>query len=113
MDFFLGGSKSWNPNQKSFPERFVTAMEKNDGTTKFALKGGNAQSGGLSTLYEGALPAGYSPMKVEGGIILGTGGDDSSSSQGTFYEGAMLKGYPSDSTENAVQNDIIGAGYAA
>jgi len=112
MDFFLGGGKTWNTNQKAFPERFVTAMEKNDGTTKFALKGGNAQSGGLSTLYEGALPAGYSPMKVEGGIILGTGGDDSSSGQGTFYEGAMLKGYPSDSTENAVQNDIVAAGYA-
>jgi len=110
---FPGGGKTWNPNQKAFPEKFVTAILKNDGITKFALKGGNAQSGGLSTLYEGALPAGYSPMKVEGGIILGTGGDDSSSSIGTFYEGAMLKGYPSDATENAVQNDIIGAGYGA
>jgi len=110
---FPGGGHAWNPNQKAFPQPFVTAMEKNDGTSKFALKGGNAQSGGLTTLYEGALPSGYSPMKVEGGIILGTGGDDSSSSQGTFYEGAMLKGYPSDATENSVQNDIVGAGYGA
>jgi hypothetical protein len=109
---FAGGSHTWNPNQKAFPLRFVTAMEKNDGTTKFALKGGNAQSGELVTVYDGALPAGYSPMKVEGGIILGTGGDDSSSSEGTFYEGAMLQGFPSDATENAVQNDIVSAGYA-
>jgi len=109
---FPGGTHSWNPNQRAFTDRFVTAMEKNDGTTKFALKGGNAQQGTLTTLYEGTLPPGYSPMKVEGGIILGTGGDDSSSSAGTFYEGAMLKGYPSDATENAVQNDIIAAGYA-
>jgi len=110
---FSGGSKSWNTNQKAFPEPFVTAMEKNDGTTRFALKGGNAQAGGLTILYEGGLPPGYSPMKMEGGIILGTGGDDSSSSAGTFYEGAMLKGYPSDATENSVQNDIVGAGYGA
>lgn len=109
---FPGGSKTWPTTQKSFPERFVTAMEKNDGTTKFALKGGNAQSGPLTTLYDGSLPEGYSPMKVEGGIILGTGGDDSSWSAGTFYEGAMVKGYPSDVTENAVQSDIISAGYS-
>jgi len=110
---FAGGGKAWNPNQKAFPERFVTAMEKNDGTTRLGLRGGNAQSGALSTLYEGPLPAGYDPMKVEGGIILGTGGDDSSSSEGTFYEGAMVKGYPSDATENEVQNDIVAAGYGA
>jgi len=110
---FAGGGRSWNTNQTAFPERFVTAMEKNDGTSNFALKGANAQSGVLTTVYDGALPAGYSPMKVEGGIILGTGGDDSSSSAGTFYEGAMLKGYPSDATENEVQSDVVKAGYNA
>jgi len=110
---FSGGTRNWNPNQKAFPQRFVTAIEKNDGTTKFALKGGNAEAGGLVTLYEGALPSGYSPMKVEGGIILGTGGDDSSWSEGTFYEGAMLKGYPTDATEDKVQADIVSAGYGA
>jgi len=107
---FSGGYTHWNPNQKAFPNKFVTAMEKNDGT-KFALKGGNAQEGALTTLYDGTLPPGYSPMKKEGGIILGTGGDDSSSSEGTFYEGAMVKGYPSDETENSVQQNIIAAGY--
>jgi len=110
---FSGGSKSWNQNQKAMPQRFVTAMEKNDGTNRFGLRGGNAQTGGLINLYEGGLPPGYSPMKVEGGIILGTGGDDSSGGEGTFYEGAMVRGYPSDATENAVQNDIVSAMYAA
>jgi len=107
---FPGGSTHWNTDQKAFADRFVTAMEKNDGT-HFALKGGNAQSGGLSTLYNGNLPPGYSPMKKEGGIILGIGGDDSSSSAGTFYEGAMVRGYPSDATENSVQQNIVAAGY--
>jgi len=107
---FPGGSTRWNTNQRVFNERFVTAMEKNDGV-RFALKGGNSQSGGLTTLYNGTLPPGYSPMKKEGGIILGTGGDDSSASQGTFYEGAMVKGYPSDATENSVQQNIVAAGY--
>jgi hypothetical protein len=108
---WAGGSRTWNNNQKAFPDRFVTAMEKNDGTTRFALKGGNAQSGGLSTLYDGPLPAGYTPMKMEGGIILGTGGDDSSASAGTFYEGAMVRGFPSDATENSVHQNIVAAGY--
>jgi len=86
-------------------------MEKNDGA-KFALRGGNAQEGRLVTLYDGPLPRGYSPMKKEGGIILGTGGDDSSSSLGTFYEGAMVRGWPSDETENSVQENIVAAGYS-
>eukprot|EP01120_Amphizonella_sp_Union-15-10_P012108 TRINITY_DN532_c0_g1_i3.p1 TRINITY_DN532_c0_g1~~TRINITY_DN532_c0_g1_i3.p1 ORF type:complete len:331 (+),score=23.03 TRINITY_DN532_c0_g1_i3:37-1029(+) len=108
---FSGGSHRWNTNQRAFPDRFVTAMSKNDGYKTFALKGGNAQSGGLYTLYDGPLPEGYSPMKKEGGIILGTGGDDSSWSAGTFYEGAMVRGYPSDTTENAVHENIVAAGY--
>ena len=32
-------------------------------------------------------------------------------SAGTFYEGAMVAGYPSDATENAVQANIVAAGY--
>jgi len=110
---FGGGTRHWNPEQRSFPDRFVTAMEKNDGTRRFALKGANAQEGDMITLYDGPLPDGYNPMKVEGGIILGTGGDDSSWSEGTFYEGAMVKGYPSDETEAKVQADIVAARYTA
>ncbi|HEX7306663.1 arabinofuranosidase catalytic domain-containing protein [Lentzea sp.] len=114
---FPGGSQSWNPNQRAFPNKFVTAMLKNNGTTRFSLKGGNAQSGAITTLWDGSLPPGYSPMKKQGAIILGSGGDcckpdgGANLSAGTFYEGAMVAGYPSDATENAVQANIIAAGY--
>jgi len=114
---FPGGSKKWNPNQKAFPNKYVTAMLKNDGTTKFALKGGDAQSGGLTTVYDGALPSGYSPMVKQGAIVLGSGGDccapgsGPKDSIGTFYEGAMAAGYPSDATDSAIQENIIAAAY--
>jgi hypothetical protein len=91
---------------------FVTALLKNDGKTTFALKGGNAQSGGLSTWYDGPLPSGYAPMKQEGGIILGTGGDNSNWGTGSFFEGVMTAGYPSDAADNEVQANIVAAGYA-
>jgi hypothetical protein len=114
---YPGGSQTWNPNQRAFTSKFVTATLKNNGTTRFAIKGSNAQSGSLFTLWDGALPPGYSPMKKQGAIILGSGGDcckpggGANLSAGTFYEGAMVTGYPSDATENAVQANIVAAGY--
>ncbi|NUP81188.1 MAG: alpha-L-arabinofuranosidase [Nonomuraea sp.] len=114
---YPGGSQSWNPNQRAFTSKFVTATLKNNGTSRFAIKGGNAQSGTLSTLWDGALPPGYGPMKKQGAIILGSGGDcckpggGANLSAGTFYEGAMVAGYPSDATENAVQTNVASAGY--
>jgi len=114
---FPGGSTEWNPNQRAFTNKYVTAMLKNDGTKTFALKGANAQGGGLTTLWEGALPRGYSPMRKEGAIVLGSGGDccahNTNQSEGTFYEGAMVSGYPSDMTDNAIQANIAAAGYGA
>jgi hypothetical protein len=114
---YPGGSQNWNPNQRAFTMPYVTAMLKNNGTTNFALKGGDAQSGGLTALWDGPLPPGYSPMKKQGAIILGAGGDcckpggGANLSEGTFYEGAMVVGYPSDETDDAIQNNIIAAGY--
>jgi hypothetical protein len=114
---FPGGSTSWNPNQRAFTSKFVTATLKNNGTSRFAIKGSNAQSGSLATLWDGALPSGYSPMKKQGAIVLGSGGDcckpdgGANLSAGTFYEGAMVAGYPSDATENAVQANVVAAGY--
>ena len=114
---FPGGSQSWNSNQRAFTSKFVTATLKNNGTSRFAMKGSNAQSGSLYTLYDGSLPGGYNPMKKQGAIILGSGGDcckpdgGANLSAGTFYEGAMVSGYPSDATESAVQADIVAAGY--
>ncbi len=91
---------------------FVTAMLKNNGQTTYALKGGDATGGGLSTWWEGALPniGGYTPMHQEGGIVLGTGGDNSNGSVGSFFEGVMTSGYPSDATDDAVQASIMAAG---
>jgi non-reducing end alpha-L-arabinofuranosidase len=93
---------------------FVTALLKNDGQTKYALKGGNSQSGALSTWWSGPLPdrGGYIPMKQEGSIILGTGGDNSNWNRGTFFEGVMTAGYPTDAADNAVQANIVSVGYS-
>ncbi|VVJ17522.1 Endo-1 [Amycolatopsis camponoti] len=114
---YPGGSQTWNPNQRAFTSKFVTAVLKNNGTSRFAIKGSDAQSGGLTTLWDGGLPSGYSPMKKQGAIVLGSGGDcckpggGANLSAGTFYEGAMVAGYPSDATENAVQANVVAAGY--
>ena len=106
------GSNTANDGNSS---AFVTAMVKNNGTTTYAIKGGNADSGALSTWWEGALPdiSGYAPMHQEGAILLGTGGDDSNSSVGYFIEGVVTSGYPTDATDNAVQANIVSVGYAA
>jgi hypothetical protein len=94
---------------------FVTAMLKNNGQDYFALKVGNAQSGALTTNYAGLLPAiqggGYSPMQQEGAIVLGTGGDNSNADTGEFFEGAITAGLPTDTADDAVQADIVAAGY--
>ncbi|MET8140988.1 arabinofuranosidase catalytic domain-containing protein, partial [Sphaerisporangium sp. NPDC005288] len=97
----------------SISHRFLTAIVKGE-PNHWAIRGGNAQSGSLSTFYNGVRPnvSGYNPMKKEGAIILGIGGDNSIGAAGTFYEGVMTSGYPSDATENAVQANITAAGYA-
>jgi hypothetical protein len=113
---FAQGNSMKNVSDQTQTATFVTAVMKNNGTTEYALKGSDATSGTLSTYYKGALPNGYSPMKKQGAIVLGTGGDcclsGSSSTQGTFYEGCIVSGYPTDATEDAVQANIVAAGYA-
>ena len=109
---FAGGNGSDTGNAGN-SSTFVTAMLKNNGTTTYAIKDGNAQSGGLTTEYSGPLPdiGGYTPMHQEGAVLLGTGGDDSNGSDGTFLEGVITSGYPTDATDNAVQANIVSAGY--
>jgi hypothetical protein len=110
---FSGVNQHLNSGDPTINFRFTTAIIK--GTANlWSIRGGNAQSGGLSTFYSGVRPnvSGYNPMHKEGAIILGIGGDNSKSSAGTFYEGVMTSGYPSDATENAVQANIVAAGYA-
>ncbi len=119
------GNVASNTSVSGFP--YVTAMLKGlsakdcpAGLTSsgcFALKAGNAASGKLGYKWDattntyGARPPGYSPQKKEGAIILGTGGDGSNTGTGIWFEGAMTMGAPSDSTDDAVQANIVAVGY--
>jgi len=107
---FGGTAKPVNYNNTPIVADFVTSMYKEQ-PHQFALKGGDAQSGSLKTLYEGKKPDGYDPMRKGGAIILGIGGDNSHAGVGTFYEGVMTYGYSSDATDEAVQANIVAAGY--
>ena len=109
---YSGQNAGYNANDPTINYRFTTAIIKG-GANLWSIRGGNAQSGSLSTFYSGPRPnvAGYNPMRKQGAIILGIGGDNSKGAVGTFYEGVMTSGYPSDATENAVQANIVAAGY--
>jgi non-reducing end alpha-L-arabinofuranosidase len=104
-----------NSNDKSLAYPFVTALLKNNkaGATggPFTIKGGNAQSGALTTMWDGARPDGYGSLGKAGGIVLGIGGDNSSGAQGNFYEGVMTTGFASSAVDDAVQANIVAAGY--
>jgi non-reducing end alpha-L-arabinofuranosidase len=112
---YAQGSGGKNLNSPSLPYKYVTAVEKNNGTTEFALRGGDATAGNLSTFYKGTLPSGFSPMKKQGAIVLGSSGDccysNTNASAGTFYEGAIVAGYPSDTTDDAVQANVTATKY--
>jgi hypothetical protein len=112
---YAQNNQNKNNNVLSLTSTYVTAVEKNNGTTEFSLRGGDATTGSLSTYYKGSLPGGYNPMKKQGAVILGAGGDccysNNNASYGTFYEGAIVSGYPSDATDDAVQANVVSAGY--
>jgi non-reducing end alpha-L-arabinofuranosidase len=103
-------SLSW-PNAKSVTGNYATAMLKGPSGNRFVLKAGDAQSGKLVTMWDGARPNGYSPMKKQGAIILGTGGDGSNGGTGTFFEGAITSGVPTDAVDDSIQASIVAAGY--
>jgi hypothetical protein len=107
---FAGRTFDANPTNISQTAEYVTAIVKGK-MGGFAIKSGDAQMGGLKTLYDGGRPNGYDPMKKQGAIILGIGGDNSNSAVGTFYEGCMTSGYPTDAADDAVQANIVAAGY--
>jgi hypothetical protein len=108
---FSGASTGLNSADPTTSFRFTTAMIEG-GNNQWEILGGNADSGSLSTDFNGVRPAGYNPMKKQGAIILGIGGDNSDSSAGTFYEGVMTSGEPSAATEASVQANIVSVGYA-
>jgi hypothetical protein len=108
---FGGQSFTANANNTPLTSAYVTAMVKGK-SGGFGLKGGNAQTGTLTTMYSGARPSGgYNPMKKQGAIILGIGGDNSNSAQGNFFEGVMTSGNAPDASDDVVQANIVAAGY--
>jgi non-reducing end alpha-L-arabinofuranosidase len=109
---YSGVNFGFNSNDPTINFRYTTAMI-NGGANHWQILGGNADSGSVSTFYDGPRPnvAGYNPMRKQGAIILGTGGDNSKGAQGTFYEGVMTSGFPSAATDQAVQANIVAAGY--
>lgn len=109
---YKGDSTNTPSNTSITGLSWVTAMLKGPSGNHFTLKAGDAQSGTLAIKWDGGRPTpNYSPKKLEGAIILGTGGDGSSGGTGTFYEGAMTMGNPPDATDDAVQANIVAAGY--
>ena len=71
-----------------------------------------------NALFLQCFPAYYSfaadipQSPFTGGLVLGTGGDNSDRALGIFYEGALTTGYTSPGIEDAVQANIVSAGYA-
>jgi hypothetical protein len=51
------------------------------------------------------------PKRLEGAILIGTGGDGGPGGTGTFFEGTMVTGVPSDEVDDAIQANIVAAGY--
>src|SRR6266704_2063190 len=95
----------------SITSRFVTAVAKGE-PHHWASLGGNAQTGALSTMFDGPrVDSSYDPMRKQGAIVLGNGGDNSNGSQGSFYEGVMTAGYPSDATDQQIQANVVAAKY--
>jgi hypothetical protein len=107
-----GSTSKLCPNLPSMTSRFVTAVAKGE-PHQWASLGGDSQQGALQTMFQGPrVDSSYDPMRKQGGIVLGNGGDNSNGSQGTFYEGVMTAGYPTDTTDQAVQANIVAAKYA-
>ena len=109
---FSGSTNAYTGNT-SVPYTYVTAVLIGRSGGTYALLAGNSQSGTLKTMYDGARPNGYTVMKKQGAIVLGTGGDNSDHGKGYFFEGVMTSGAASIATMNQVQANIVGAGYGS
>lgn len=115
-DAYKSGNKV-NSQSQSLTYPFVTAYLKGNSSSPvttggpFVLKGGNAQSGALTSMWNGDYPIGYFPMNRGGGIVLGIGGDNSSGAQGNFYEGVMTTGFATEAMDAEIQANIVAARY--
>jgi len=108
---WAGNTSPYNDN-KPVTFKYVTGMVKGDaaGKNHWTIKVGNAQSGMLSTPFDGPRPSpSYNPMKKQGAVGLGTGGDNSNSAKGDFFEGVMTSAYASNKADDDVQASIVAA----
>jgi hypothetical protein len=113
------GSDQAIPGNTPMRFNYATAVvigdvaSQNGGKGRFALYGGDATTGALSQKYDGIRPekTGYVPMRKQGSIILGIGGDNSDGDGGQWFEGVMASGAATVATLNAVQANIVAAGY--
>jgi hypothetical protein len=110
---WAGNNSPFNANMPvTLPIKYVTAMVKGDkaGTNHWTIKVGDAQTGMLTTPFDGQRPSTrYNPMRKEGGIGMGTGGDNSNGATGNFFEGVMTAAYSSNAADDAVQASIVAA----
>ncbi len=110
---FLGGERLV-PGQCPGPRRLGHRHgRRTTGRAPIAIETGNAQSGGLTTQWSGALPdlGGYMPMQKKGGIVLGTGGDNSNAGIGTLVRGRHDLGLPLLSRGRRGAGGVVTAGY--
>jgi hypothetical protein len=107
-----GASTTPNPNLPSMNMNYAFGILKSR-AGNYAIRTANAQTGSLTTAYDGAVPTAFpgGRWSMEGGIILGIGGDNSNSSDGTFLEGAITAGRPTDATDAAVLQNVQAARY--
>ncbi len=106
-----GVSTTPNPNNPSITWDYAFGLVKADTANtgpRYAIRVGNAQTGGLTTAYDGTAPAMWN---LQGAVVLGIGGDNSNTSYGTFFEGAITVGRPSDAADLAVLQNAQAAGY--
>jgi len=107
---FSGSTNAYTGNTSvAYP--YVTGVLIGRAGGTYALMAGNSQTGTLTTMYDGARPSGYTKMKKQGAIVLGTGGDNSDHGRGYFFEGVMTTGAATAAIMNQVQANIVAAGY--
>jgi hypothetical protein len=107
---WAGGSGASNATNSMLPSSnidYAFGILKNT-PSNYAIRVGNAQSGTLTTGYDGNTPK---SLQLNGAIILGIGGDNSNHSWGTFFEGVVTAGRPTDATDAAVLQNVQAAGY--
>jgi hypothetical protein len=100
-----------NPKNPSMTMDYAFGIAKTN-VTNYAIRVADAQSGNLTTAYDGALPVTLR-WKLQGSIVLGIGGDNSILGYETFFEGIITAGRPTDATDSLVLKNVQTAGYGS